>query len=114
VRPTGAGTVASYCSDTDRGDAKALLHAGVLQWAQPLGQLPERKPGLQKRPFVLDLRVGVGVEASFGDVDVAHLVVRAPDLHVGGVGRITRVHLIIEDDAGEIMLGEHAANPPSR
>ena len=44
-------------------------------------------------------------------VDVADLVVSAPDLHVGRVNRVAGVDLVVEDDAGEVALDERAAYP---
>ena len=45
-------------------------------------------------------------------VDVTHLVVAAPDLHVGRVGRVAGVHLVVEDDAGEVVPDQRCAYPP--
>ena len=39
-----------------------------------------------------------------GDEGVAHGVVRAPELHVGGIGRVADVERVVDDDAGEIAL----------
>ena len=45
-------------------------------------------------------------------VHVAHLVVDAPDLHVGRVHRIAGVDLVVEDDAGEVAFHEGLTDPP--
>ena len=45
-------------------------------------------------------------------VDVADLVVDAPDLHVGRVDRVAGVDLVVEDDAGKVAFHEGTAYPP--
>ena len=47
-----------------------------------------------------------------GHVDVTHLVVAAPDLHVGRIDRVPGVYLVVEYDPVEVALGEGLAYPP--
>ena len=48
---------------------------------------------------------------AFGrDEGVAHRVVRAPKLHVGGIGRVADVERIVDDDAGEIAFHQFGAD----
>ena len=44
-------------------------------------------------------------------VHVTRLVMRAPDLHIGRIGRIARVQLIIENDSSKILAYQFFLNP---
>ena len=45
------------------------------------------------------------------DIDVTHLIVGAPDLHVRRIGNVACVHLVIEHDACEIVRSQGLAHP---
>ena len=76
---------------------------------RPGGEVVERRIDpvfVDRRQTLGQMRVVAVVEQHAGpvgrDEDRAGLVVGAPDLHVGGVGRVARVDLIEHQEAGDV------------